>query len=156
MSDLDEKVRVTGDDLGNVIIVSENNPDWAYIRLEQVRTFINDRGFVTKKPISALLHGRVEDLLSFNWKNNQEISGKIIFIESLTPFNTKNPERDYKIAGETGILCKVDDKPIYRKTLYKLTTNSEDVGIAHTNSEQIKESNDVYIKNKKVNKIDKL
>ena len=29
-------------------------------------------------------------------------SGKIIFKESLEPFNDNNPEKDYKIAGKTG------------------------------------------------------
>jgi hypothetical protein len=39
----------------------------------------------------------------------QELPGTIVIEESLTPFNKKAPERDLKIAGETGIVCRVGD-----------------------------------------------
>jgi hypothetical protein len=141
----DEKVKVTADEAGRVIIVSTNNPDWAYIRLEQHRFLINDRNFVTKRPLSTLLHGSVDDLKSFNWLPNQEISGKIIIIEQLTPFDKKNPERDYKKAGDTGIICRVGEDPIYRKTLYKLNTKTDDTLLMHTNTEEIKAYNNEHI-----------
>jgi len=135
---MNSKVKVTADELGNVVIISKNSPDWGHIRLEQVRSVIDDNGFVRKRTISALLHGLVEDLKSFNWKKNQEVGGQIVFKESLEPFNLNNPEKDYKIAGKTGIVCCQDGQPVYRKTFYTLNSSTEDVSVAHNNTEDIK------------------
>ncbi len=135
---MNSKVKVTADEAGNVVIVSKNNPEWAHIRVEQSRVVIDDNGFARKRVISALLHGTVEDLKSFGWKKDQELPGKIIFKESLEPFNVGQPERDYKIAGKTGIVCCQDAQPIYRKTFYTLNSTSEDVSVAHNNIEDIR------------------
>lgn len=136
---MNSKVKVTADEVtGNVVVISKNNPDWAHIRVEQSRVVIDDNGFARKKTISALVHGTVEDLKSFGWKANQELPGKIIFKESLEPFNLNQPERDYKIAGKTGIVCCQDGQPIYRKTFYTLNTNAEDISVAHNNVEDIR------------------
>jgi hypothetical protein len=135
---MNSKVKVTADELGNVVVISKNNPEWGHIRLEQVRATIDDNGFVRKRTISALVHGTVEDLKSFSWYKNQEVSGKIVFKESLEPFNLNNPEKDYKIAGKTGIVCCQDGQPVYRKTFYTLNSSAEDVAVAHNNTEDIK------------------
>ena len=34
---MNSKVKVTADELGNVVVISKNNPEWGHIRLEQVR-----------------------------------------------------------------------------------------------------------------------
>ena len=49
-----------------------------------------------------------------------------------------NPERDYKIAGKTGIVCCQDGQPIYRKTFYTLNSSAEDVLVSHNNIEDIR------------------
>ena len=51
------------------------------------------------------------------------LPGKIVVVESLTPFNPENPDRDLKIAGGTGVICRIDDQPIYRQTFYKYFLN---------------------------------
>jgi len=135
---MNSKVKVTADETGSVIVVSKNNPEWAHIRVEQNRIVIDDNGFARKKTISALVHGTVEDLKSFGWTKGQELPGKITFKESLEPFNLSQPERDYKVAGKTGIVCCQDGQPIYRKTFYTLNMNAEDVSVAHTNVEDIR------------------
>jgi hypothetical protein len=136
---MNSKVTVTADEsTGAVVIISKNSPDWGHIRLQQVKSVFDDNGFVRRKPISALVHGTISDLKSFNWIAGKELPGKITFKESLEPFNMNNPERDYKIAGKTGIVCCVDGQPIYRKTLYTLNTSAEDVSIMHNNTEDIK------------------
>ena len=135
---MDSKVRVTADETGAVIIVSKNNPEWAHIRVEQSRIVIDDNGFARRKTISALVHGTVEDLKSFNWTKGKELEGKVIFKESLEPFNIKEPKRDYKVAGKTGIICCQDGQPIYRKTFYTLNGNTEDISVPHTNIEEIR------------------
>ena len=86
------------------------------------------------------MHGTVEDLKSFDWTKGKELDVMIIFKESLEPFNVSEPERDYKIAGKTGIVCCQDGQPIYRKTFYTLKNAAEDVAVAHTNIEDIRAS----------------
>ena len=145
---MDSKVKVTADEAGNVVILSKNNPEWAHIRVEQKRIVVDDNGFARRKTISALVHGTVEDLKSFDWKKDQEIPGKIIFKESLEPFNANEPDRDYKIAGKTGVVCCQDGQPIYRKTFYTTNASAEDVSVPHNNGDAIKEA---YAKNKNAN-----
>ena len=132
------KVRVTADAAGNVIIPSQKNPEWGYIRVQQTRMVIDDRGFARKKEVSALIPGTIADLKGFGWTKGAEVEGKIIVKEQLTPFNTEDPERDYKVAGETAVVCCVDGEPIYRKAFYTLNQNAHDVTIEHTNGEDIK------------------
>jgi len=122
-------VVVTADAAKNVVVPSKNNPDWGHIRVEQDRIVIDDRGFGRKKRVSALIPGLIGDLKSFGWKADEKIEGSIIFKEQLTPFNPKDPERDYKIAGKTGVVCCIDGQPIYRKTFYSKDPNAKDVHI---------------------------
>lgn len=133
------KVVVTADKSGNIIGVSENNPDYGYVRVEQTGTFINDQGWLRVSKRSTLIKGLIKDLVEAGFKNGQELAGKIIVVESLSPFNPENPDRDLKIAGDTGIVCRIDDQPIYRQTFYTVNPDAQDQFIAHTNTEEIRE-----------------
>jgi hypothetical protein len=133
------KVVVTADGNGNVIGVSQNNPEYGYIRVEQNAIQINDEGWLRRSKRSALIKGKVEDLKYCDYKPGQELSGKIIVVESLIPFNPNNPDKDLKLAGETGIVCRLEDEPIYRQTFYTTNENAYDEFIMHTNSDEIKE-----------------
>jgi hypothetical protein len=137
---MNSKVKVVADaTTGAVIVQSENNPLYGYIRLEQTRVMIDDNGFVKPKNISALLQGEVENLKSLNLYAGQELPGNILIFESLEPFNKKNPERDLKIAGETGIVCTKEGQPIYRKTRYSANPNETDgETIKHDNVDQLR------------------
>jgi hypothetical protein len=88
---MNSKVTVTADAAGNVVVPSMNNPEYGYVRVEQVKTIFDDKGFVARKPISAIINGTVSDLKSLGWTKNQVLDGKIIIKESTTPFSTKNP-----------------------------------------------------------------
>ena len=133
------KVVVTADKNGNVIGVSENNPDYGYVRVEQTGSFINDQGWLRVSKRSALIKGLVKDLMETGFTEGQELDGKVIVVESLNPFNPENPDRDLKIAGETGVVCRIDDQPIYRQSFYTTNNNLQDELIMHTNSEEIRE-----------------
>lgn len=143
---MNSKVKVTADAVGNVVIPSRNNADWGHIRVEQERIVIDERGFARKKRLSALIPGLINDLKSFGWKANQELKGSVIIKEQLTPFNPRDPERDYKIAGRTGIVCCVYGEPMYFKTFYSPNPDAMDVHIldenknpvTHTNGEEIR------------------
>lgn len=135
------KVLVVGDaTTGSVIHVSENNPEYGYIRLQQAKTNVDDNGFLKRVVLSALIQGPVVDLKEMNFYAGQIMPGTIVVEESLTPFNKKNPERDLKIAGKTGIICKLDDQPIYRRVTYKQNPEALDKTIQHTNVDELREA----------------
>lgn len=116
--------------------------DNGYIRLTQERMIINKKGWINVKPVSTLVQGEITMLEKLDWKANQQLRGQIVIKESLEPFNSANPERDYKIAGETGVVCCIDGQPIYRKTFYDLSGQDNDILLEHTNQEEIKRAAD--------------
>jgi len=133
------KVKVTADENGNIISVSQN-PEFGYIRVSQdVHEFTGD-GWLRLRTRSALVHGSMKDLDEANFMKNQELPGKIIVRESFVPFDQENPDRNLKIAGDTGVICRVGDQPIYRQTFYTQNPNMFDEFIKHDNSEEIKET----------------
>jgi hypothetical protein len=134
------KVIVTANAEGNVVSLSKNNPEYGYVRVEQVRAVVDERGWVSKKTLSALMYGKSEDLSSLGYFKGQVLSGKIVIKESLEPFNTENPEKDYKIAGKSGVICCQDGQPIYRKCFYTTNESEGDTLIAHNNTESIREA----------------
>lgn len=132
------KVKVTADAAGNVIIVSKSNPEWGHIRVEQNRMLTDDKGFARLMRVSALIPGEISVLASFGFTAGQELPGTIYIKEQTKAFDTKTPERDLKIAGSTGIICKIGDEPIYRKNLYHDNPDKSDEEVEHTNGEEIK------------------
>ena len=134
---MNAKVKVCGDEAGQVIVKSQNNPEYGHIRVEQSRMVIDDGGFAKRKKISALIPGTIEDLKGFDWRVGEEVPGQIIIKESLIPFNPKDPERDFKIAGASGVLCTKGGSPIYRKHFYSLNPNACDILEQHDNTEEI-------------------
>lgn len=133
------KVRVTADINGNVIGVSQNNPEYGYVRVEQSVTQISEAGWLKPVKRSALIKGKVDDLAQAGFIDGFELSGKIIVKESLTPFNPENPDKDLKIAGQTGVVCRIDDQPIYRQTFYTSNQEAYDELITHDNTLEIRE-----------------
>jgi hypothetical protein len=137
---MESKVKVTGDELGNVIHQSVNNPEYGYVRVEQVRSLYED-GFLRRKLISALIVGTMEDLKEEGYYVGQDLPGKIVIIESLNPSNKKDHTKNIKIAGNSGVVCKVGNQPIYRRTLYTIINNLSDELVKHDNTEEIKAAN---------------
>lgn len=138
---MQNKVNIVADDMGNIIRQSSNNAEFGHIRLEQQRVVFGNTGWVKSSNRSTLLHGKMDDLQNLQLDVNTPLTGKIIVKESLTPFSNNDPDRDLKVAGETGIICAVDGEPIYRKTFFVADVTAEDVLIAHTNGDAIREAN---------------
>ena len=138
---MQNKVNIVADDMGNIIRQSSNNAEFGHIRLEQQRVVFGNSGWVKSTNRSTLLHGKMDDLQNLQLDVNTPLTGKIIVKESLTPFSNNDPDRDLKVAGETGIICAVDGEPIYRKTFFVADVTAEDVLIAHTNGDAIREAN---------------
>ena len=136
---MNSKVIVLSDDTTKAVIeVSKNNSDYGYIRVQQVRTMIDDNGFLRRKPVSALIPGTISELQDSGFFAGQQLDGKIVVEESFEPFNEKTPERDLKIAGETGIVCTFGGLPIYRRTKFSFDGNATDTLIKHDNVEELK------------------
>ena len=134
------KVIVTANEAGQVIVRSENNSEWGHIRVEQTQMIIDDQGFAKKTRRSALIPGLIEDLTSFGYSANQQVDGKVLIKESCVPFNKKNPKRDLKIAGDSGVVCSQDGMPIYRKSIFTTDPSQVDDLVSHTNDDEIKAS----------------
>lgn len=131
-------VKVTADKAGNVISVSKNNPEWGHIRVEQTRMVVDEKGFARATRVSALIPGKVAELAAFGFTAGQELPGTIFFQESTEPFNAVTPERDLKIAGTSGVICRIGDEPIYRKNVYSENPDQMDITIEHTNKDEVK------------------
>ena len=139
-------VGISPDEQGNVIRVSKNNPEYAHIRITQQKVSFNTQGWVENKSRSALINGKLEDLKQLNFNVDQVLSGNIVIQEQTQPFNNNNPERDLKIAGDTGIVCKKinyetgEEESIYRRTFYDMTGNVQDTLVPHSNGQEIRDS----------------
>lgn len=133
------KVKVSADRNGNIIGLSPNNPEYGYIRVEQETNQINSNGWLKLAKRSALIRGTVKDLIAAQFTKDTVLPGKIIVKESFFPFNAENPDKHLKLAGDTGVICRVGDQPIYRETFYSPDPNAEDELIMHTNTEEIRE-----------------
>jgi|TARA_B110000908_G_scaffold113097_1_gene132594 hypothetical protein len=149
---MQNKVQIVPDELGNVIRMS-NNPEFGYVRLSQDSHKVTN-GFVKRIPLTTLLHGELESLRSMDIQNKTELSGKIVVKEQLIPFSTDNSDRDYKIAGNTGIICCVHGEPIYRKTFFTEDVTAENILLDHTNGDAIRSANNAPVDAKmlKINK----
>ena len=135
------KVTIAPDEQGNVIRVSKNNPEFGHVRLTQEKVGFGSGSWVKKSSRSTLIHGTVEDLTAIGIADKKELPGQIIIREQLEAFSGDNPDRDLKIAGDTGIVCCKHGEPIYRKTFYSMDQDEGDTLVAHTNSDAIREAN---------------
>ena len=133
------QVTVTANAEGLVVVTSENNPEYGYIRLEQ-KTMVFTNGWAQPKVKSALLRGKVEDLQALGFTKGQTLAGKIVVKESLTPTNPNDVNQDMKLAGQNGVACTKDDQPIYRVASYTEDLTAQDELIQHDNVDQIRKA----------------
>lgn len=120
------QVKVTAKD-GQVAIQSVNNPEYGYIRVEQTVTTM-ENGWLRKSNRSALIRGNYEDLVSLGYREGQTLPGKIVVLESTTPFS---PNQQPKVNPQTGEELTVNGSPIYRDAVYTTDMSKTDVMLAH-------------------------
>lgn len=135
---MNSKVTVVADPTTGAVINKSSNPEYGYVKLAQPRTTIDDNGFLRKTVLTALIQAPVAILQEMGYYAGQQLDGKIIIKESLAPFNKKDPSRDLKVAGRSGIPCTADGNPIYRKTVFAQAANAEDITIQHDNTEELR------------------
>jgi hypothetical protein len=137
----ESQVTIVPNKLGAKIRVSANNSEYAHVLLKQEKTSISTSGWVQPIKVHALLQGKVEDIQNIGIADMDTLPGQIVVKEQLIPFDNNNPERDYKYAGNTGIVCCQDGQPIYRKCFFDATMLQVDTLIPHTNGLDIKIAN---------------
>lgn len=130
-------VYVSADENGSVINVSKNNSDFGWITLRQDKLVITN-GWAQNKSLSTIILGKVEHLEAFNFVEGQVLDGKIVVREQTTPFVDET--RDVKVAGSTGVVCKVNGQPIYRKTFYTSNMDEQDIFVQHDNVDEIRQA----------------
>lgn len=133
---MNKKVVVVASQEGVVARPNPNNAEFGHIRVSQT-SMVMENGFARKVSRTALINGKLAELRELGLKAGEQLEGKIIVKESLTPFNKENPDSDLKLAGDTGVPCTIGGKPIYRKSFY-VTDDSTDTLIAHDNTDEIK------------------
>ena len=126
----------THPETGRVLTQNPKNQDWSTVRLEQ-ETFVMNGRIAGKVTRSAFITGPTEVLNAMNLQPNGEypVPGKLVVKESLTPFYEGQKA---KVAGDTGVECKLDGQPIYRQVEFSNDTTAPDVLIAHNNTEEIR------------------
>lgn len=134
---MNKSVKVSANEAGQVVNVSKNNPEYGFIRVSQEKVSF-ENGWARTRTLSTLISGKVSDLKAIGLHAGQELPGKIVIAESLEPFNQDSPAKDYKLAGNSGVVCTLGGKPIYRRTFYTEDQNVTDVLIAHDNFDEIK------------------
>ena len=134
-----EKPTVVPTETNMIIRVNPSNTEWGHIVLKQAFTDFDENGFIEEKYVTCLIKGPVDKLVRLNWKPWQQLKGKIVIHESVNPFSELSHEYDLKLAGrESGIILRVDDKPIYRRTFYSINPDSKDIFVKHTNKDEIR------------------
>lgn len=132
-------VVVCADAQGNVIHQT-SNPEFGYVRLEQVFEDYNEQGWGNERKRSALIKNTMDKLEEAGFKAGQVLPGRIVVRESFSPSNEYNAERELKRSGENGVVCRVDDQPIYRTSFWDRSGTKTDTLISHNNNEEIKEA----------------
>ena len=135
------EVTIVPNKMGAKIRVSANNAEYAHVLLRQSKTIISTTGWVKQSTVHALLHGKLEDIQNVGIADTDTLPGQIVVKESTSAFNAKNPEQDYKYAGDTGIVCCKHGEPIYRKCFYDPTMVETDELVSHTNGDDIRIAN---------------
>ena len=138
MTTNNDAVKITANKERFVVIPSENNPEFGYIRVEQrIMEFTNN--WLTPKTRSAIISGKVTDLQSMGYKAGDVLPGRIQIIETLDAPDVPNPERFIKRSGTNGIPCTLNGDTIFRISQYDPKGESVDTFIQHNNVDEIKE-----------------
>lgn len=127
-------VKVLANEMGAVVNVSPNNPEFGYIRVKQTTASFNSDGWLTTEDRYALLKGKLEGLQSLGYDLTTTLPGKLVRQESLEPFDDYSTP---KVAGSSGVVCKVNGQPIYSRVTYDPTGTKQDILIPHDNKEEI-------------------
>jgi len=131
---MSNKVKVVETANNQVINVNANNPEFGYVRVGQTIPTFNEEGWLSTENRYFLLKGKINELQASGLSAGMELNGKLVRQESLEPFNDYSQP---KVAGSSGVICKVEGQPIYSRIVYDRSGTMQDTLIAHDNKEEI-------------------
>jgi len=131
---MSNKVTVVETANNQVINVNANNPEFGYVRVGQTIPTFNEEGWLSTENRYFLLKGKINELQASGLSAGMELTGKLVRQESLEPFNDYSQP---KVAGSSGVICKVEGQPIYSRIVYDRSGTMQDTLIAHDNKEEI-------------------
>ena len=126
---------------GLLITPSVNKPEFGSIRIDsQQKVFSN--GFMSVQKRTAFVSGRIEDLETMNLRAGMVLPGKIIRIESFSPFYTAGVNgatrtQEPKINPTTGEEVLTDGRPTYIKFMYVEDKNAQDYWISEESEDAV-------------------
>ncbi len=133
-----EEVNGVWEPMADAVIRKVNNPKDPNASMMRYGTLVKVAG----KPVARYTNEFMSQqqlaimLVMENLSAGSVVDGKLVIEESLVPFSKTNPARDLKKTPD-GITCKVDDAPIYRRTVFTNDMSKVDVTITHTNGEEL-------------------
>ena len=127
-------VKIIANEDGQIVNVNSNSPEYGYVRIGQTISKFNPDGWISTEERYFLLKGKLEALQNSGLDSNSVLPGKLIRQESLEPFDDYSQP---KVAGSSGVVCKVNGQPIYSRVVWDQTGTAHDVLIAHDNKEEI-------------------
>ena len=126
---------------GLLITPSVNKPEFGSIRIDsQQKVFSN--GFMSVQKRTAFVSGRIEDLETMNLRAGMVLPGKIIRIESFSPFYTAGVNgatrtQESKINPTTGEIVLTDGRPTYLNFVYTEDKNAQDYWISEESEDAV-------------------
>jgi hypothetical protein len=77
-----------------IIIPSKNNAEFGAIMVIETRNTF-EQGFLSSRKRVGLLKGKITELQSLNWKDQQIVPLKVVYKEALEPFYPGQEEKKY-------------------------------------------------------------
>ena len=126
---------------GALITPSVNKPEFGSIRIDsQQKVFSN--GFMSVQKRTAFVSGLITDLETMNLRDGMTLPGKIIRIESFSPFYTAGVNgatrtQDPKINPQTGEIVLTDGRPTYLNFVYTEDKSAQDYWISEETEDEV-------------------
>lgn len=122
-----------------ILGVSNNNPDYGYIRVESTgEVTFGAGGWLNSSSKTALIKGKTSDLKTFIAKNNvtlgYEMPGQIVIMEQTTPFYAgQQPKINPSTSEVLYVTVNGVKSPIYRSTEFTQDMTRVDSMLQHEN-----------------------
>ena len=124
-------VTVKANKEGQVVVASGGEKGWGYLRLESQQAEFQPNGIVNMRKRSCLVKGSLEVLNSLNYTAEQQLSGKIVYVDSLQPTNPLNLDQDKLINPQTKQGITSGGKQVYRTAFYDASGTKADVKLEY-------------------------
>ena len=137
------KIQIVPDQSGNKIRPSKTDGT-SFVRLEQSLISLNPTtGWLKNTSLSTIVIGPT-DLIAKSFHHLETLPGQLVVLESFTPSNPNDLDKDIKRAGSDdapvclGLSPDGEHLSIYRRVIFDPTSTLSNVLIPHTNGDEIR------------------